>query len=167
MAVLFIYKSKEENNKKHLACLALKLSIDNKIINSKIKKEIFNLNENIQEKWPWAVLNNKNHFFIEDFEHEYKNLAEDLLDKALQNFNSKLMYSTNDIENLYKEYPEEEKIIKIELMKNIIFLKNFLNFQENPESIYDFPLFKELKRNNENYLIEDWLIDMEKLFGEV
>lgn len=171
--IYFIYKKEENNGIHEVACLAINVE-DNKVIDTKIIKESFLKDENFSTKWTWSDLTLENHSMLDNFKdsisQDYFFLAHKILDKALSSNikSSFLNITTGDLIEKFKELEDIDKNIKIEISKNILMFKAFMFFNENPEEIYDFPLFLELKEKtgNSDYMIEDWISDMEELYSE-
>jgi len=153
--IYFLYGVSKDKDKKTVSCLCLKED-SGKIIDSKIIKETFNLNENIKNKWPWAKTG-EGHFYIG------KSEIPDILIPYI-----KVVQESLDSENSQKEDSHKAEDYKEELRIAIKFVQTFLKFSENPEMVKEFKEFEDfkIKYGLNDYLIEDWLIDMEELIEQ-
>lgn len=169
--VYFIYNIEKNNTTNHITCLSI-VEQNGKIVKSKVIEEDFNKNENTNTKWSWSDLSQPNHYIYDNSNSE--NIPENIFFLAQTIFNKKeetnsdypiINTTTIDLIEKYKHLEPQDSAIKVEIEKNIIMFKAFLYFTENPDKVFEFPLFKELKNRsgNELYSIEDWLCDMEEL----
>jgi len=158
--VYFLYDYIVVDNLKKISCLSLKEK-NGKIIDSKLIQETIELNEDISIKWPWSKLNRENHILIK------KDIVPDMLIPYVSILKESLDHKTlNHEKNIDKEdYPDYKK----ELKAAIVMFNKFIEFNNNPEKVFEFQEFNDFKTKYllNDYEIEDWLIDMEDLFREI
>jgi len=157
--VYFIYDNHLLSNGNNLyACIAINKKSDGST-ESKFTSIEINENDDILEKWPWLKSNNTYNIKVyvpEDF-ISYISLVQDFL----------LTYENKEITN--SNVQVEDKHLE-ELRNAVLYIKYFLYFNENPGNINEFELFYEFKEKyglGDDYLLEDWLVEMEELFEKI
>ena len=119
--------------------------------------------KHLEKEWPW-INSEGSHIFLykgDSFPEEfiqYKNILELSLKEDTPEF---FNISTNSILKLENN--------QIDLAINKILLQAYIYFTNNPERVIDFEVFNlYVERNNmQNYMIEDFMNDMDEVFLKI
>jgi len=159
--IYYLYDMRKEKDKKIVSCLCLKED-NGVIVDSKIIKEEFALNQKLTDKWSWASTAS-NHFYIghsdiPDKLLSYVKILQESLDSELKedNVNSVNVVNENEKDLSYKK----------ELSYIIRMFTKFIEYSTHPEKTEEFKEFEDFiqKHNLKDYLIEDWLLDMQEIY---
>ena len=176
---MYIYKQDVRGEEKVVVCLELSVSTldtnsnDFKINNSKIHKLKLKNNDKIINHWNW-VSGSKEHIFLinnTQLPEKIASFTMELIDSAIIDMfkiSDKPLFLSLTRNDLYNKYGiddnNQDLLYRVKMEENYILFKAFIYFNENPDFLEEFPIFREFVLDNklENYEVEDWLSDMEE-----
>lgn len=148
--LVFLYKEELLNDSKKIACVCVREE-DGKIISEKAVAELFQLDEKVSDKWSWATLD-ENHFY--DVLPDKYLIYDSLLDIALSSVKPDFCKLT------IADFVGEPHVVSLQKYLAIVRILSY--FVENPNELFDFPLYKSFceEFNLEDYSVEDMIADM-------